>query len=50
MPLVEIRVPAGVRSNGTELESANRWLDANLVLCCDGSIQPIGGWTIRTKS
>ena len=50
MPLVEIRVPAGVRSNGTELESANRWLDANLVRWRDGSIQPIGGWTIRTKT
>ena len=50
MPLVEIRIPAGVRSNGTELESANRWLDSNLVRWRDGSIQPVGGWLERSKT
>ena len=50
MPLVEIRIPAGVRSNGTEIESSNRWLDSNLVRWRDGSIQPVGGWLERSKS
>jgi len=50
MPLASIKIPAGVRSHGTEFESANRWLDVNLVRWRDGSLRPIGGWTLKAGS
>jgi hypothetical protein len=50
MPLASIKIPAGVRAHGTEFESANRWLDVNLVRWRDGSMRPIGGWTTRAES
>lgn len=49
MPLSSIRIPAGVKAHGTELESMNRWLDVNLVRWRDGSLRPIGGWTLRKE-
>jgi len=44
MPLLPLKIPAGVSSVGTDLESSGRWLDANLVRWTNGSLRPVGGW------
>ena len=50
MPLLSIAPPPGVVKNGTELQQANSWSDANLVRWYEGSLQPIGGWRARTTT
>src|SRR5215471_1930736 len=45
MPLMPLKIPAGVYKNGTNYESAGRWWDANLVRWYEGAIRPVGGWT-----
>lgn len=41
MPL---EIPPGIRRGGTDLQSAGRWRDANLVRWREGAMQPVGGW------
>lgn len=48
MALLPISIPPGVYRNGTELDSAGRWYDANLVRWIEGAMQPVGGWERRT--
>lgn len=50
MPLLPIKLPPGVYRNGTELDAAGRWYDANFVRWIDGVIHPIGGWARRTDT
>lgn len=45
--LIPLDIPQGIYGNGTELESAGRWSDGNLVRWRDGSLRPVGGWSIR---
>ncbi|MFN7002186.1 MAG: hypothetical protein ACK4NW_02005 [Roseinatronobacter sp.] len=45
--MLEIDLPPGIRSNGTELQSEGRWLDGNLIRWRDGVLQPVGGWATR---
>ncbi len=47
MSLIPLKLPPGVHRNGTEFESSNRWRDASLVRWHDGSLRPVGGWTVR---
>lgn len=47
MPLVPLDIPAGVYRNGTDLQSAGRWRDANLIRWHQGAMRPIGGWRQR---
>ena len=47
MALIPIQLPPGVYRNGTELQSAGRWFDANLVRWFENTIRPIGGWRKR---
>lgn len=47
MPLIEIKLPAGMYKNGTPNTRKGRWEDGNLVRWHDGSIRPIGGWLRR---
>lgn len=47
MPLVPLTIPPGVHRNGTDFESSNRWRDVNLMRWTDGSMKPVGGWSIR---
>lgn len=47
MALLPIQIPPGVYRNGTELQSAGRWFDANLVRWYEGTMRPIGGWRKR---
>jgi hypothetical protein len=48
MALVPITIPPGVFRSDTELESAGRWYDANLVRWYQTTMQPIGGWRKRS--
>lgn len=41
LPLV---IGPGVMRNGTELQAAGRWYDANLVRWANGAMFPVGGW------
>lgn len=50
MPLIALSIPPGVKKNGTNLQQANAWNDANLVRWYEGSMQPVGGWRKRTSS
>ena len=47
MALIPINIPPGVYRNGTELQSAGRWYDVNLVRWTEGAMQPVGGWERR---
>ena len=48
MPLIPLKIPAGVYRVGTDFEGSNRWRDSNLVRWHQGSMRPVGGW--REKS
>jgi len=50
MTLIPIKLPAGFHANGTELESAGRWRDGNLVRWDGGSIRPMRGSRLRKSS
>jgi len=47
MPLIPLQIPAGVYRNGTDLQSAGRWRDANLIRWHQEAMRPIGGWRQR---
>lgn len=47
MALIPLKLPAGIYRNGTDLEGAGRWRDANLVRWENGSLRPVGGWSTR---
>ena len=47
MPLIPLKLPAGVYRTGTDYEGSNRWRDTNLVRWQGGSLRPVGGWTQR---
>lgn len=47
MPLIPLQIPPGVFRNGTEFQSSGRWYDANLVRWIDGTMRPVGGWSLR---
>ena len=50
MSLIPLQLPPGVHRNGTDFESSNRWRDVSLVRWHDGSMRPVGGWTVRKQS
>jgi len=50
MAYIPLQIPPGVYRNGTELQSAGRWFDANLVRWKEGSMRPVGGWRKRSNS
>lgn len=47
--LVPLELPPGVHSNGTDLQSSGRWLDANLVRWMEGTMRPVQGWQERAS-
>jgi len=47
MPLISLDIPAGIYRHGTDLESANRWRDANFIRWENNAVRPIGGWQQR---
>lgn len=44
---IDVNIPAGVVTNGTDLQAEGRWRDASLVRWSQGSMGPVGGWTAR---
>jgi hypothetical protein len=50
MSLMSLSIPPGVYRNGTELQSAGRYYDANLVRFANGTLRPIGGWRLRSST
>lgn len=44
MPLIPLKIPAGVYRVGTDFEGSNRWRDSNLIRWHQGSMRPVGGW------
>lgn len=47
MALIPIKLPAGFHANGTELESAGRWRDGNLVRWQGTTLRPMRGSQLR---
>ena len=47
MALVALELPAGIYNHGTELDASGRWIDGNFIRWQNGSVRPIGGWTLR---
>jgi len=47
MALLPLDIPAGFYRNGTELEQSGRWREGSLVRWMDGSLRPVGGWSVR---
>lgn len=50
MAFIPLQIPPGVYRNGTELQSAGRWFDANLVRFYQGTMRPVGGWRKRSDN
>lgn len=50
MPLIPLKIPAGVYRNGTEYQSSGRYYDSNLVRWFEGTMRPVGGWRKRSSS
>jgi hypothetical protein len=50
MALITLQLPPGVYRNGTELQSAGRWFDANLVRWYEGTMRPVRGWRKRSET
>lgn len=50
MALIPLQLPPGVYRNGTELQSAGRWYDSNLVRWFEGTMRPVGGWRQFTSA
>jgi len=48
--LIPLQIPPGVFKNGTELQSAGRWNDSNLVRWINSTVQPVGGWRVKSLS
>lgn len=48
--LVPLKLPPGVRANGTPYQTKGRWRDCNFVRWAHGVMQPIGGWQRITET
>lgn len=47
---IPIKLPPGIYRNGTELQAAGRWHDANLVRWYENTLRPINGWRPRSAT
>lgn len=45
--LLPLNLPPGLYRQGTDMQSAGRWRDANLVRWREGAFGPVGGWSTR---
>ena len=50
MAYVPLDIKAGIYRNGTDLQSMNRWRDANLVRWTDGTMRPVKGWQVKSQT
>lgn len=47
---INIDLPPGLRSNGTEYVNRGNWVDGSRIRWSRGAIRPIGGWSLFTVS
>ncbi len=47
---IPLSLPPGIWRNGTEYQSKGRYYAASLVRFYEGSIRPVGGWTVHSTS
>lgn len=45
---INIDLPPGIRSNGTEYSNRGSWVDGSRIRWANGTIRPIGGWSRMT--
>lgn len=45
---MKLKIPPGVYKNGTELQGSGRWIDSNLVRWIENTMQPVGGWRLKS--
>jgi hypothetical protein len=50
MAFISLALPPGIYRAGTQYQSQGRWHDGNLVRFYGGTIQPIGGWRVKSTS
>lgn len=50
MAFLQLSLPPGMYRNGTPLQSQGRWYDGNLVRFYSGTIQPLGGWRLKSTT
>lgn len=48
--LIPLKLPPGMRNNGTVYQSKDRWYTGNFVRFFQDTIQPIGGWSAWTTT
>jgi hypothetical protein len=48
--MLALKIPPGLYKNGTEFQSAGRWLDSNLVRWVDDTMRPVGGWRVKSTT
>lgn len=44
--LVALDLPPGLARNGTPYQNRNRWINGNLVRFFEGTVRPVGGWSV----
>lgn len=47
MPLIELKLPPGLKQNGTDMQAEGRWRDGNLIRWTEDALGPVGGWIER---
>ena len=50
MPLIPLKLPAGINCDGTDFENSGTWRDGNLIRWVSGSLRPVGGWQLRNAA
>lgn len=43
---VPLNLPPGLAKNGTVYQNRNRWINGNLIRFYEGTIRPVGGWSL----
>lgn len=50
MPLMKLDIPPGMYKQGTDYQSASRWINANLVRWFEKTIRAVGGWITASSN
>lgn len=44
--MIALDLPPGLAKNGTPYQNRNRWINGQLIRFYEGTIRPVGGWTV----
>lgn len=47
MTMIELKLPPGLKQNGTDMQAEGRWRDGNLIRWTEDALGPVGGWIER---